>query len=140
MLRDEQPYIHELVEIDTGFNTHSVEHENQVLGRNIPCGTGREGATAKTSYRAVKHPHALLQASQDVCKGLSTRIVEMAGDMVDADLVTHGSDHVSRLASCADTDRVPQGDFVTTKFDQLGRYRHNRLHRNRALERATQNA
>ena len=65
------------IQINSGFDAHSVQHIKQVLGGNISGSAFGIGATTETSHRAVNHGDPALQRRQNIGQRLAVGVMKM---------------------------------------------------------------
>src|SRR5687768_7009390 len=70
---------HQLVEVDAGAQSHSLEHEHQVLGDDVAARAGRERAAAQAAERAVEVAHAFLVGGERVGEAEAAGVVKVRG-------------------------------------------------------------
>ena len=71
-------------------NAHALQHVDQILGSHAAGGTPWRRAAAQAGDGGLVVPHAELQRRQGVGQGLAVGVVEMAGDIVDAEMLGRG--------------------------------------------------
>ncbi|MNL59281.1 hypothetical protein D3C87_1829950 [compost metagenome] len=69
--------LNQLIQIQSGFKTHTMEHVHDIFGRNIARSSRSIRTTAQTTQARIKDRYTLFVSSQNVRKSLSTSIVKM---------------------------------------------------------------
>ena len=67
----------EPVKVDTGVNSHAMQHVDKIFGRHIAGGTFGIRTAAKPGHRRIELPYAQLQAGQGVRERLAVGVVKM---------------------------------------------------------------
>ena len=71
----------ELLEVDPRLVAHLVEHRDEVLGRDVAGGPGRDRAPAQLAERRLERAHAGVERGQDVGEARPARVVEVGGQL-----------------------------------------------------------
>src|SRR5699024_4258510 len=128
----------ELIQVDSGFHAHAVQHVDHVFRGDVAGGASRVGAAAGAGNGTVHHSHAGLQARQDVGQCLAVGIVEVYRQRLHGNYLRHGFEHGAGFGRCADADGVAERDFVTTEVVQTSGDTHHVADRHIALVRTTE--
>src|SRR5262249_11837426 len=62
---------------NAGLHAHPVEHEGEVLGRDVAAGSRRVGAATETAERRVERANAGIERGNDVGEARAAGVVEM---------------------------------------------------------------
>ena len=127
--------------IHARFVAHAVEHEEQVLGRDVARRARRVRAAAEAARRRVEDPHALAQALDDVRERGPARVVEVQREPLDRDArLDRPPDDVRHLRRNADADRVADRHLVAADREEPRGNARDGLRRDRPLVRAAERA
>src|SRR5207248_10780986 len=84
----------------------AIEEVDEVLGRDVAGGAGREGAAAESADGGVEEPHARLERRVGVGEARVARVVQVDAGWADA------FDEAAHLTRRRDADRVGEDDLV----------------------------
>ncbi len=104
------------VQRHAGLVSGSLQHVEQVLGRDVAGRGRRERTAADPSKARIECRHSRLHRGVGVCESGVSRVVEMAAQAHSRERLAYPSDDLGYLRRDAHSDRVGQRDLVRTRL------------------------
>ena len=126
------------VEPDAGVEAHRLQHEHQVLGRDVAACARRIRTTAKSAERGIERADAGFECRDDVGKAGPARVVEMRRAEPIADGGPHPREQAAHLRGARIPDRIGDPDPSAPAATLAWAIRTTRLLGYLALDRAAE--
>ena len=106
------PGFDQSIEVDAGRDPHSVEHVDEILGRQIAGRARRVGASSEPADARVEIANTDFQSNEDVGKRRPARVVHVHGELLGADGANHELENPMRMTRSTDPDRVAERNLI----------------------------
>src|SRR4029453_13786034 len=100
------------------WDPHALEDGNQILGRDVPGRTGRDGAPSELSKGALERVDPLLERRQHVRQALAARVVEVGGELDIRESLPRRREELADLARGRPPGRIPEGALLAAEVAQ----------------------